>query len=237
MGHVSPLHYLGGKAGISEADAVDRNRLGRCFEPHAGGAGEALPMRGIVSEVRLNDTGSRAFRHSAPEEPERFADRIWSVPLTIGERKKQREIRNRPWEHDTFDPGFAAFCMNRGSRVLIGGGRTGSRRMGRQTLSGRIRRLACLRDSVRRLYHSSPTTMGSRRDAFLRKNRCGESCRTTTAASSENRIGTASDFCRRFATPCRANGLRKSSSSPRRTLPCPGPSRRARQHLDPRNDP
>lgn len=236
MERISPFRYPRGKAVISEADAVDRNFLGRCFELHAGGTGAALPMRGIVSKIHLNDAGSRAFRHSAPEEPERFADRIWSVPLTIGERKKQREIRNRPWEHDTFDPGFAAFCTNRGSRVLIGGGRGGARRMGRQTLPGRIRRLAGLRDSVR-LYRSSPTTMGNQHNAFLRKNCCGGSCRTTTAASSENRIGTASDFYRRFATPCRANGLRESSSSPRRTLPCPGPSRRARQHLDPGDDP
>lgn len=218
MERISPFRYPRGKAVISEADAVDRNFLGRCFELHAGGTRAALPMR-AVSKVHLNDAGPRvrAFR--------RFADRIRSVPLTIGERKKQREIRNRPWEQDTFDPGFAAFCTNRcnGSRVLIGGGRGGARRMDarRQTLSGRIRRLAGLRDSVRRLHRSSPTSLGSRRNAFLRKNRCGGSCLTTTAASSENRVGTASDFYRRFATPCRANGLRESSSSPRRTLPCP----------------
>ncbi len=250
MGHVSPLRYHGGKAGISDfpAAAVDRNRLERCecLEPHAVGAGAAL--RGIVSEVRLSDAGLRvhAFRRS----------RVQSVPLTIGERKKQREICKRSRERDFFDPGFAALRANRcnTSEFPTGpiSGQAGSRRVrfSRQTPSGRIERLSGLRDGIRlhdavaflkttlpkgrkrqrrrppcvddvhRLCRCMPNDHEKPARRFLAQNRRGGSCRTTTAASSENRVGTASNFCRRFITPCSANGLRKSSSSPRRTFPC-----------------
>ena len=169
MGHASPLRYPGGKAGLSDflADAIDRNGLGGCeyFEPYAGGAGAALTllMRGVVSKIHLNDADPRihAFWRSALKEPERFADRILSVPLTINEWRKQHEICKRNQERDTFHLGFATFYMNRCNRsgVLIGAGPIGGFeqagswrldvRFNREALVRRILRLAALRESIR----------------------------------------------------------------------------------------
>ena len=177
MGHASPLRYPGGKAGLSDflADAINQSCLGGCdyYEPYAGGAGAALTllMRRVVSEVHLNDADPRvhAFWRSALEQPKRFADQIRSVPLTINEWRKQREICERHRESDTFDLGFATFYMNRCNRsgVLIGAGpiggfeQAGSWRMdvrfNREALAGRILRLADLRESIHLHKHNAIT--------------------------------------------------------------------------------
>ena len=72
--------------------------LSRCsyFEPYAGGAGAALRLlrEGVVSELRLNDLDHRitAFWQAVLNEPQRFADAILSVPLSIAEWRRQRHI-------------------------------------------------------------------------------------------------------------------------------------------------
>ncbi len=133
--HLSPLRYPGGKTALSGflADVIDLNDLRGCvyFEPYAGGAGAALALlgAGVVSKIRLNDADPciYAFWRAALEQPERFAQRVIKVPLTIKEWRNQREICASPGRHNLFDLGFAAFYMNRTNRsgILMGAGPIG----------------------------------------------------------------------------------------------------------------
>lgn len=135
MRFISPLRYPGGKASLSGflTDVIDLNDLRGCvyFEPYAGGAGAALSLlrNEVVSEIIINDADRRiyAFWQSALKENERFVSKVLSVPLTIKEWYKQREICTNPSTHSRFDVGFAAFYMNRCNRsgVLTGAGPIG----------------------------------------------------------------------------------------------------------------
>jgi len=135
MRHLSPLRYPGGKARLASflTDAIDLNDVRGCsyYEPYAGGAGAALALlkAGVVADLHLNDADRRVFSFwkSVLDESERFADKILTVPVTIEEWRRQREVCAKPRGHTRFDIGFAAFFMNRCNRsgVLTGAGPIG----------------------------------------------------------------------------------------------------------------
>jgi DNA adenine methylase len=168
MRHVSPLRYPGGKACLTDflSDVIDLNDLRQSayYEPYAGGAGAALNLlkHGVVSELFLNDADRRvySFWRAALTEPERFSERIRTVPLTIEEWHRQNDVCARPGQSKQFEVGFAAFYMNRCNRsgVVTGSGpiggynQTGTWRMdvrfNREALSERLLLLAALSDRI-----------------------------------------------------------------------------------------
>ena len=126
----SPLRYPGGKALLAGflARTINLNNLSGCsyFEPFAGGAGAALRLlrEGVVAELHLNDLDPRitAFWSAALSEPERFAEAIMSVPMTIEEWKRQQQVCTLAKHSKTFELGFSAFYLNRCNRsgILLG---------------------------------------------------------------------------------------------------------------------
>ena len=104
------------------AETIRVNDLVGCsyFEPFAGGAGAALKLLtiGVVSEVHLNDLDPRifAFWKSAMHETDRFVEAILSVPVTVKEWRRQREICRAAAANEPFQLGFATFFLNRCNR-------------------------------------------------------------------------------------------------------------------------
>ena len=151
MGYDSPLRYPGGKVSIAPflTRTIELNDLSRCsyFEPYAGGAGAALRLlrEGVVSELRLNDLDPRitAFWKAVLNEPQRFADAILSVPLSIAEWRRQRHICRSANRRMSFELGFAAFYLNRCNRsgVLFGAAPIGGyTQEGKWTIDARFNR-------------------------------------------------------------------------------------------------
>ena len=190
----SPLRYPGGKAALSGflAETIKRNGLESCayLEPFAGGAGAALQLLvdDVVSELYLNDADPRihAFWLAALNHSERFADAILSVPLTIDEWQRQREVCSYGKNSDQFALGFATFYLNRCNRsgIIIGAAPIGgydqgtawkmSARFYRETLAKRVLELGRMRSRIKvtnfdasqflRLYLPNPK---HKRDAFV----------------------------------------------------------------------
>lgn len=135
MRYQSPLRYPGGKASLAGLleDTIDLNGLrgAAYYEPFAGGAGAALELlvRGAVGSLFLNDLDTRvyAFWKATLNQTSKMIDRTMSVPLSIEEWKKQREICRVPSRYSQIDVGFAAFYLNRCNRsgVLTGAGPIG----------------------------------------------------------------------------------------------------------------
>ena len=166
--HDSPLRYPGGKASLADllAQTIKLNELTGCsyFEPFAGGAGAALRLlrEEIVSEVHLNDLDPciYAFWRAVLEQPEWFAEAIYSVPLDIPQWRKQREIYRRGDTSNFFSLGFATFYLNRCNRsgMLFGAGPIGGYeqsgkwkldvRFNRKTLANRVLEVGKKRDYI-----------------------------------------------------------------------------------------
>ena len=99
-GTLSPLRYPGGKAALAGffADIIDtlEDDHARYIEPYAGGAGAgiALLREGVVEELVINDIDPavHAFWKSAVSDNQNLVDMVASVPLTIAEWRRQREI-------------------------------------------------------------------------------------------------------------------------------------------------
>ena len=168
MQHHSPLRYPGGKASLANflAQTIEANSLVGCsyFEPFAGGAGAALRLlqKKAVAEVHLNDLDPciTAFWRAVLDEPERFAQTINSVPLSIDEWKNQQNIYKQGIDSEPFALGFATFYLNRCNRsgILKGAGPIGGYaqtgkwkmdvRFNRENLINRVLRVAELRDRI-----------------------------------------------------------------------------------------
>ena len=168
MKHVSPLRYPGGKSSIASylARVIKLNSLSGCayFEPFAGGAGAALRLLyyNVVSEVHLNDLDPRitTFWKATLDDPDRFAEKILEVPVTVAEWHKQNEICREADKSKPFELGFATFYLNRCNRsgvitgaAPIGGyAQTGKWKIGarfyRETLAERVRVLASMSDRI-----------------------------------------------------------------------------------------
>ena len=165
----SPLRYPGGKVSLAGvlAQIIELNGLFGCayFEPFAGGAGAALRLLrdGVVSQLHLNDLDPRisAFWHAALYESERFSNTILSVPLSVAEWRRQKQICLRPDANKPFELGFATFYLNRCNRsgVVLGAAPIGGydqvgkwrldARFNRENLAERICNVARDRDRIR----------------------------------------------------------------------------------------
>ena len=168
MRYDSPLRYPGGKASLATllAQTIELNNLVGCsyFEPFAGGAGAALRLlrKDAVLEIHLNDLDPRitAFWHAVLNEPERFAEAILSVPVSIAEWRRQQQICLHIDGSKPFELGFAAFYLNRCNRsgVLLRAGpiggyaQTGRWRMdarfNRENLAERVLKIARKREQI-----------------------------------------------------------------------------------------
>ena len=142
------------------------NTLSGCsyFEPFAGGAGAALRLLGdeVVSELHLNDVDPRitAFWQAVLHEPERFADAIMSVPVTMEEWKRQKNVCQHADTSTPFELGFATFYLNRCNRsgILFGSAPIGGNaqagkwkidvRFYRKSLAARVRAVARKREYI-----------------------------------------------------------------------------------------
>ncbi len=164
----SPLRYPGGKASLAGflARTIELNNLSGCsyFEPFAGGAGVALRLirEGVVAELHLNDLDPciTAFWRAALGEPERFADAIMSVPVTIEEWKKQWRVCTLADPGKPFELGFSAFYLNRCNRsgIILGAAPIGGyaqngkwridARFYRESLAERILAIGRRRDQI-----------------------------------------------------------------------------------------
>lgn len=166
-GTLSPLRYPGGKAALAglfgdiiRAIGIDRARY---IEPYAGGvgAGIALLREGIVEELVVNDIDPavHAFWKSAVNENDKFLEMVASVPLTIDEWQRQREIYRSRDERDSLRLGFAFFFLNRTNRSgILNAGVIGGQlqegkyridaRFNRATLSERLTAIGELADRI-----------------------------------------------------------------------------------------
>jgi len=124
--YLSPLRYPGGKGALApylgRLIAWQHRRPSIYVEPFAGGAGAALRLLfdEYVDRIVLNDVDSSlgAFWRAVTQESERFARRIETCMLDIGEWHRQREVwLKRPT--DDFELGFATFYLNRTNRSGI----------------------------------------------------------------------------------------------------------------------
>jgi DNA adenine methylase len=131
--YTSPLRYPGGKAKLANFVKLllVENGLAGCeyVEPYAGGAAVALTLlyEGYVSRVRINDlnAGVHAFWHGVLHDTERFCSMVATIPLTVAEWRRQREVY-QDQASSMFDLGFATFYLNRVNRSgIVGGGLIG----------------------------------------------------------------------------------------------------------------
>lgn len=165
---ITPLRYPGGKASIAQAlsRVMDANDLVRpvMAEPYAGGAGASLELlfSERVKTILINDFDYRifAFWWAALNHTDAFVEKIKTVPLTIPEWRKQRDIYRNARANKRFDVGFSAFFLNRTNRsgILINGGPIGGlkqegewgidARFTRPVLISRIQRIAAYRERI-----------------------------------------------------------------------------------------
>ena len=123
----TPLRYPGGKSGYASllADIININRLENVVmvEPYAGGAGSSIKLllEGKVSRLILNDLDPAiyAFWWSVINTPDELIGRIKSVPITINEWKRQRDISRRKDLSDLLALGFSTLYMSRCNRSGI----------------------------------------------------------------------------------------------------------------------
>ena len=126
----SPLRYPGGKASLAPllARTIEINGLLGCsyYEPFAGGAGAALRLlrEGVVSELHLNDLDPHivSFWRAVLDEPNRFAEEVMFVPLSVAEWRRQLEVYQIADTRKPFELGFATFYLNRCNRsgIILG---------------------------------------------------------------------------------------------------------------------
>lgn len=146
----SPLRYPGGKAKLArfmEFIIKDRGYIGGTYiEPFAGGAGIAveLLLRDVVSRIVINDydKGIWSFWKAILTDPERFISEIRTVPLTMDEWEKQRDICLNHNKKYSFELGFATFYMNRTNRsgIIKGGVIGGLKQTGKWKIDARFNR-------------------------------------------------------------------------------------------------
>lgn len=163
----SPLRYPGGKGKLTSVieQLIDQygHRGGVYIEPFAGGAAVAIELleKGIVSEIVINDLdkGIYSFWRAILQETKKFIEQIKTIPLTIEEWRRQREICFNQNKKYSFDLGFATFYMNRTNRSgIIKGGVIGGQnqagewkldaRFNRDSLIGRIEKIAKYKSKI-----------------------------------------------------------------------------------------
>lgn len=154
----TPLRYPGGKNRLAGFLGRVIGDLGMesvtYLEPYAGGAGAGLSLlySGAVQKVVINDLDTRmwCFWKAATESSEEFAAKLGSIPLTVDEWRRQREIYKRADDCDWFTLGFATFYLNRTNRsgILNAGVIGGLEQGGKYKIDARFNR-AVLAETIR----------------------------------------------------------------------------------------
>ena len=122
------------------------HRGGTYIEAFAGGAGVAIDLllRDVVSLIVINDydKGVWSFWKAILTETDRFVERLHTVPLTMDEWERQREICHVKKDKYSFELGFATFYMNRTNRsgIIKGGVIGGQEQSGKWRMDARFNR-------------------------------------------------------------------------------------------------
>lgn len=164
---LTPLRYPGGKGSLKYflANILAFNDLqGKTLiEPFCGGAGASIPLlvTGAIERLYLNDADPAiaAFWHSLFFDTSAFVNLVNSVPVTVEEWYRWREVLQCRDSSSQLELGFAAFYMNRCNHSgLLNGGpiggfdQTGNYkidcRFNRKVLINRIETIASFRDRV-----------------------------------------------------------------------------------------
>ena len=161
MHSLSPLRYPGGKSKIAPyvQSLIYSNNLEGCnyIEPYAGGASVALSliMNGTASIVHINDFDWRiyAFWHSILNNCDEFCERIESVPVSIDEWNKQKDILKNFEDYSIFDVGFSTFFLNRTniSGILKAGVIGGKNQHGNWKIDARFNKKGLV-DRIRKIH-------------------------------------------------------------------------------------
>lgn len=187
----SPLRYPGGKVSLTPIleEILYSNGLqgGVYVEPFAGGAGAGLKLlvNGHVDRVIINDIDKSvsSFWHSVMNDTEELIERILTVPLTVKEWEKQREVYRDSRRRRRIDRGFATFYLNRCNRsgIIMNGGPIGGvkqagqwkidARFNREELANRVRDLADYGDRITVLSEDAGELVEN-----LGRHVCGEKC-------------------------------------------------------------
>jgi DNA adenine methylase len=165
---ISPLRYPGGKASLYGfmCKFLDANGLynREYVEPYAGGCGLGLRLllAGKIERLHINDLDRSiwAFWYAAINHTDAFIERIRSIPLTVDEWRRARQVQSEKADTDAFNLGFSTFFLNRTSvsGVIHSGGVIGGLnqtgeykidcRFNREDLANRIRRIANYRRRI-----------------------------------------------------------------------------------------
>lgn len=147
----TPLRYPGGKTKLFPlvSKILVKNNLLNCtyIEPFAGGAGLALRLlfEGYVSSIVINDFDYAIYCiwDTIINQTDIFCDFIKSVPLTVTEWQRQKEIYNNQAHYKSSEIGKAAFYLNRTnvSGVLNGGVIGGIEQEGNYKIDARFNRM------------------------------------------------------------------------------------------------
>lgn len=157
--YASPLRYPGGKAALKRflGELILLNNLEGCtyYEPFCGGAGAGLNLLfdGLVEKIIINDADPAvyAFWTAILEHTDDFIKKIETIPLSIEEWNRQKEIYGTC--NDTLPLGFAFFYLNRCARsgiVKNGGPIGGYAQSGKYTINVRFNREG-LKHRIRRI--------------------------------------------------------------------------------------
>lgn len=148
---LSPLRYPGGKSALYGRlrELIRLNGFSRpkYVEPYAGGAGAAIGLliTGEVESIHINDLDPaiNAFWSSCIGQNAAFIERLRSVPVTVTEWRRQRDIYDDKLGSSAFDLGFATFFLNRTNRsgVLKGGPIGGHDQTGPYKIDARFNRV------------------------------------------------------------------------------------------------
>lgn len=168
MPFYTPLRYPGGKRRLAYAVTrlLEENNLRdvQYAEPYAGSAaiGLALLFEEYASVIHINDLSRPvyAFWHFALSENKEMCRRIQSVPVTMKEWYRQREVYESRDTAELADLGFATLFLNRANRSgIIGGGVIGGKkqtgdwgvdaRFNKEEIIARIRRVGRYADRIK----------------------------------------------------------------------------------------
>lgn len=152
--HLSPLRYPGGKTSLWKylRNVIEENKIEKTIyvEPFAGGAGTALNLlvNGYVRKIVLNDLDERIYKFwkAILNDTDEFITRITSIPLSIAEWKRQKELlRDKKFvrKGSDVDVGFACFFLNRCNRsgILSAGPIGGMKQTGEWKIDARFNRV------------------------------------------------------------------------------------------------
>jgi DNA adenine methylase len=159
------LRYPGGKSAIAGflAETIRETGSKTYVEPYAGGAGAAISLllNNVVDEIVINDYDKAvySFWKEVTIHSKRFIEKLNSVPFTIEEWVREREIYRNPKNHSQEELGFAFFYLNRTNRSgivkagVIGGiGQSGEYRLdarfNRKALEDKIKDIAQHRNAI-----------------------------------------------------------------------------------------